>query len=86
MSARRVSAFRLRTGRIQLVAFEKIVAGALQCLFAGLIVFPIATVVPATPVHLDVNWLILLTLIIAVPVSMAAGALVATILLWPFRG
>lgn len=29
--------------------------------------------------------LILLTLIIAVPVSMAAGALVATILLWPFR-
>ena len=48
---------------VQLVAFEKIVAGALQCLFAGLIVFPIATVVPATPVHLDVNWLILLTLI-----------------------
>jgi serine/threonine protein kinase len=30
--------------------------------------------------------LILLTLIIAVPISMAAGALVATILLWPFRG
>jgi len=29
--------------------------------------------------------LILLTLIIAVPISMAAGALVATILLWPFR-
>ena len=48
---------------VQLVAFEKIVAGGLQCLFAGLIVFPIATVVPATPVHLDVNWLILLTLI-----------------------
>ena len=48
---------------VQLVAFEKIVAGGLQCLFAGLIVFPIATVVPATPVHLDINWLILLTLI-----------------------
>jgi ABC-2 type transport system permease protein len=48
---------------VQLVAFEKIVAGGLQCLFAGLIVFPIATVVPATPVHLDVNWPILLTLI-----------------------
>jgi ABC-2 type transport system permease protein len=48
---------------VQLVAFEKIVAGGLQCLFAGLIVFPIATVVPATPVHLDVNWLILLTMI-----------------------
>jgi ABC-2 type transport system permease protein len=48
---------------VALVAFEKIVAGALQCLFAGLIVFPIATVVPATDVHLHVNWLILLTLI-----------------------
>ena len=33
---------------VGLVAFEKIVAGALQCLFAGLIVFPIAAIVPAT--------------------------------------
>jgi ABC-2 type transport system permease protein len=48
---------------VGLVAFEKIVAGALQCLFAGLIVFPIATIVPATPVHLDLNWPILLTLV-----------------------
>jgi ABC-2 type transport system permease protein len=48
---------------VSLVAFEKIVAGGLQCLFAGLIVFPIATVVPATAVHLHINWLILLTLI-----------------------
>jgi ABC-2 type transport system permease protein len=48
---------------VSLVAFEKIVAGALQCLFAGLIVFPIATVVPATPVHLDLQWPILLTLV-----------------------
>ena len=32
---------------VGLVAFEKIVAGALQCLVAGLIVFPIAAVVPA---------------------------------------
>lgn len=48
---------------VALVAIEKIVAGALQCLFAGLIVFPIATVVPATPVHLDVNWPVVLTLI-----------------------
>jgi ABC-2 type transport system permease protein len=35
---------------VSLVAFEKIVSGGLQCLFAGLIVFPIATIVPATPV------------------------------------
>jgi ABC-2 type transport system permease protein len=48
---------------VALVAFEKIVAGALQCLAAGLIVFPIATIVPATPVHLHVEWWILLTMI-----------------------
>jgi ABC-2 type transport system permease protein len=58
---------------VQVVAFEKIVAGGLQCLLAGLIVFPIATVVPATPVHLDFNWPILLTLI---PLAcLMAGAL-----------
>jgi ABC-2 type transport system permease protein len=48
---------------VSLVAFEKIVAGALQCLFAGLIVFPIATLVPATPIHLDIAWPVLLTLV-----------------------
>ena len=47
---------------VGMVAFEKIVAGALQCLCAGLIVFPIAAIVPATPVHLDANWPVLLTL------------------------
>ena len=46
-----------------MVAVEKIVAGALQCLLAGLIVFPIAAVVPATDVRLDVHWPVLLTLI-----------------------
>jgi ABC-2 type transport system permease protein len=48
---------------VSMVAIQKIVAGALQCLLAGLIVFPIGAVVPATPVHLHVHWLILLTLI-----------------------
>jgi ABC-2 type transport system permease protein len=58
---------------VHLVAVGKIVAGALQCLLAGLIVFPIALVVPATPVHLDINWLVLLTI---VPLScLMAGAL-----------
>jgi ABC-2 type transport system permease protein len=47
---------------IQLVAFEKIVAGAIQCLFAALIVFPIAAIVPATPVDLHINWVALLTI------------------------
>src|SRR4029078_3923141 len=41
---------------VAVVAFEKIVAGALQCLFAGLIVFPIPTIVPATPAHLANTW------------------------------
>lgn len=47
---------------IDLVAAEKIVSGALQGLFAAVIVFPIALFVPATPVNLQVHWWILLTL------------------------
>ena len=48
---------------VELVAFEKIVAGALQCLIAGLLVFPIAAVVPATPVHLHITWWVLVTVL-----------------------
>jgi ABC-2 type transport system permease protein len=47
---------------VAMVAVEKIVAGALQCLLAALIVFPIAAIVPATPVHLDIHWLLLITI------------------------
>ena len=47
---------------IELVAIEKIVAGAIQCVIAALIVFPIAKFVPATPVALDIHWPVLLTL------------------------
>ena len=47
---------------VGLVAFEKIVSGALQCAVAAIIVFPIATFVPATDVHLHVSWVLLLTL------------------------
>ena len=47
---------------ISMVAIEKAVWGAFSGLFAALIVFPIAAIVPATPVHLHVNWLVLLTL------------------------
>ena len=64
---------------IGVVACEKIVAGALQCLLAGLIVFPIAAVVPTTPVHLDVNWLVVLTLVpIACLMSGAVGLMFGT--------
>jgi ABC-2 type transport system permease protein len=59
---------------VELVAIEKIVAGALQCLIAALIVFPIAAVVPATPVHLHINWLVLVTLLpLACLMSSALG-------------
>ena len=37
-------------------------AAALQCMLAAALVFPIAAIVPATPVHLQINWLVLLTL------------------------
>jgi ABC-2 type transport system permease protein len=64
---------------VSLVAFEKIVAGGLECLLAGLIVFPIATVVPATPVHLEVAWPILLSLVpLACLMSGALGLMFGT--------
>jgi ABC-2 type transport system permease protein len=46
---------------VSLVAIEKVVSGALNGLFSALLVFPIAAWVPATPVHLHVDWLLLLT-------------------------
>lgn len=46
---------------IELVALQKIASGAIQCLIAGLIVFPIAYFVPATPVNLSYHWPELLT-------------------------
>ena len=45
-----------------MVGGEKIVAGMLQGLFAAALVFPIAAIVPATPVHLSVRWWVLVTL------------------------
>jgi len=47
---------------IGLVAIEKAVWGALSGLFSAIMVFPIAAIVPATPVSLDVDWPVLLTL------------------------
>jgi ABC-2 type transport system permease protein len=53
------------------VAVEKIAAGALQGVIAGAIVFPLATILPATPVHLDVEWLELVTFL---PLAAIVGA------------
>ncbi len=46
----------LAPASISLIAMEKIVAGALQGLFAGLVVFPIAAFLPATPIYLRAHW------------------------------
>jgi ABC-2 type transport system permease protein len=53
------------------VAAEKLLAGALQGLLAALIVFPLALVVPATPVSLHVRPLELFTLL---PLACLTGA------------
>lgn len=53
------------------VAVEKIVSGALQALFAGLIVFPLAALVPVSDVHLDIAWPALLTV---APLAALTGA------------
>ena len=48
---------------VSLLAVEKAVAGAVNGLFAAVLVFPIAAIVPATPVNLNVSWLELLTIV-----------------------
>jgi ABC-2 type transport system permease protein len=48
---------------VSLVAIQKAIWGALTGLFSALLVFPIAAIVPATPVSLDINWPVLITLI-----------------------
>jgi ABC-2 type transport system permease protein len=47
---------------VALVALAKVTSGACNGLFSALLVFPIAAIVPATPVHLTMHWLVLLTL------------------------
>jgi len=47
---------------IGLVAVEKIVSGGLMALFGALVVFPIGAFVPITPVYLQVQPLVLVTL------------------------
>jgi len=54
------------------VAMAKIASGSIQCFLSGLLVFPIALIIPATPVELDINWPVLITLIPLACVSAAA--------------
>ncbi|MGH9040176.1 MAG: ABC transporter permease [Acidimicrobiia bacterium] len=53
------------------VAVAKIVSGALQALLAGLIVFPLAMVVPIDGIRLDIHWLHLAAV---APLAAVAGA------------
>ena len=53
------------------IALEKIVSGALQGLLAGLVVFPLAAFIPATPVHLSFHWGYLITV---TPIAAVLGA------------
>jgi ABC-2 type transport system permease protein len=53
------------------VAVAKIVSGAIQALIAGLIVFPLAMVVPVDGVRLDIHWA---TLVAVAPLAALAGA------------
>jgi ABC-2 type transport system permease protein len=56
---------------VEAVALEKVVSGALQGMVAALVVFPLAIFVPATPVHLHVHWLVLVTVL---PLAALLGA------------
>ena len=56
-----------------MVGLQKIVTGLLQGLLGACLVFPIAALVPATPVHLNIHWAVLLTL--APLAGWVAGAL-----------
>ena len=61
------------------VAVEKIVAGALQGVLASVIIFPLATFLPATSVHLDIRWPELLTFLpLAAIVGAALGLTIGT--------
>ncbi|MDQ6783744.1 MAG: ABC transporter permease [Actinomycetota bacterium] len=66
---------------VRMVAIEKIVFGALEGLFAGLVVFPIAALVPATPVYLRIDWVVLVTVApLACVASAALGLTLGTLL------
>ncbi len=61
------------------VAVEKVASGAIQAIIAALVVFVLATFVPATPVHLSVHWFYLVTLLpLAAMMSAALGLTIGT--------
>ena len=64
---------------VSTIAFEKVLAGAIQSLFAALVVFPVAAFLPATPIYLSANWPVLATIVpLACYTSAALGLTVGT--------
>lgn len=68
------------------VAVARIVAGALQALIAGLVVFPVAAFLPATPVYLQPDWPVLLTVLPLACVTSAALGLALGVVFEPRSG
>ena len=61
------------------VALGKVVSGAIQAVIASLVVFVLATFIPATPVHLHVHWFYLVTLLpFSAIMSAALGLTIGT--------
>lgn len=71
---------------IATVAVGKIAGGALQSLVAGLIVFPVAAFLPATPIHLDADLPHLLAMIALTCLASASLGLVLGVLFRPRSG
>lgn len=65
------------------VALARIAAGALQALIAGLVVFPVAAFLPATPVYLQPDWPVLLAMLPLTCITSAALGLALGVLFEP---
>lgn len=68
------------------VAVSRIAGGALQALIAGLVVFPVAAFLPATPVYLQADWPVLLTMLPLACITSAALGLALGVLFEPRSG
>jgi ABC-2 type transport system permease protein len=61
------------------VALEKVASGAIQAVIAALVVFVLATFIPATPVHLSIHWFFLVTILpLSAMMSAALGLTIGT--------
>jgi ABC-2 type transport system permease protein len=60
------------------VAVGKIASGMVQGLVAAAIVFPLAAIIPATPVHLSVHWQLAPVLVLSTALGAALGLALGT--------